>query len=315
MITIPVTVTGDHWLNPQQVSTALELTDPKETLILDICSEGPSLYRLGVIDAVLTHCERQSRDPGSVYISRWSNPVETVPFNITGRSDISHFYWASDRYWPQHVITCQQGRSWGFFMGRPTIPRLLLLRHLVEGRDAVLSSMQGGKLSDPVQGINLDREEFGPRPDLETWWQGSGIGSLDGACIRDQYKLDKNTNLSLLKFYDQFHVEIVSESYVYGETFFPTEKTVRPLSAGKPIIVMGPRHFLRRLQQQGFKTWSDFWDESYDDLEGPARVAAIQQLITDLAPRLNKILPAIIPYAKHNRDTLAALIQKHRPGT
>jgi len=56
MITIPITVTGDHWLNVEQVRTSLAESDPRESLVLDICAEGPSLWRLGVLDTVLEHC-------------------------------------------------------------------------------------------------------------------------------------------------------------------------------------------------------------------------------------------------------------------
>jgi len=313
MITIPVTVTGDHWLNPEKVLTSLTLSDPRKTLVLDICAEGPSLWRLGLIDMLLKHCEDVRRDPNTVYISRWSNPIETLPFQRTHRSDISHFYWGSDRYWPSEIMFCTQGRLWGFFMGRPTIPRLLLLQFLSTNSDVLLSRMTGGVVPDTC-GINLDLAEFGNRADLAEWYLGCNIASLDGASIRDQYNAEKNTNQSLLTYYHQFHIEIVTESYLYGETFFPTEKTVRPLAAGKPIIVMGPRQFLRRLREQGFRTWSDLWDESYDDLEGLARLTKIQTVIGEVQRQRDQVLPYLAQHAEHNRSKLAELVRKHRPG-
>lgn len=315
MITIPVTVTGDHWLNPEQVRSRLASSDPQDSVVLDICAEGPSLSRLGVIDMVLAHCEKTQRDIKTVWISRWSNPVESVPFQRAGRSDISHFYWRSDRYQPHGIIPCHEGHLWAFFMGRPTTPRLILLHHMAHTGDALLSRMQGGIIPNNDLGIDCDREEFGRRSDLESWYHACGISSLDGAGIRDQYREDRNTNLSLMSWYDRFHIEIVAESYIYGETFFPTEKTVRPLSAGKPMIVMGPRHFLRRLREQGFRTWADLWDESYDDLEGAARLAQIQAVIADVQQRRDQLLPGLLRYAEHNRTTLSHLIQRHRPGS
>jgi hypothetical protein len=314
MITIPVTVTGDHWLNVEQVHTNLATSDPRETLVLDICAEGPSLWRLGVIHTLLAHCEAKGRDPKTVYISRWSNPVESIPFQRAGRSDVSHFYWGSDRYWPPGCLPCTQGHLWGYFMGRPTVPRLILLHLMSHTPDALISRMLGGIIPNKDQGTNVDCEEFGPRPDLESWYHACEITSLDGARIRDQYRADQNTNLALLSWYDRFHIEIVAESYIYGETFFPTEKTVRPISAGKPLIVMGPRHFLQRLRDQGFRTWSDLWDESYDDLEGPARLTEIKAVIADVQQRRDQIIPALYQHAEHNRTVLASLVQRHRPG-
>ncbi len=314
MITVPITVTGDHWLNPEEVRMALALSDPRETVVLDICAEGPSLWRLGVIDTIMSHCKSRDRDPETVYISHWSNPVESVPFQRVDRSDVSHFYWQSDRYWPPACVPCDQGHLWGFFMGRPTLPRLILLQRLFQTEDALISCMLGGKIPDSSQGVDIDSQEFGVRPDLASWYQDCNIPSLDGASIRDQYLPDQNTNLSIMAWYDRFHIEIVTESYIYGDTFFPTEKTVRPMSAGKPIIVMGPRFFLRRLQSQGFKTWADVWDESYDDLEGAARLAKIEAIIADIQQRRNEIISTCMKHAEHNRTTLAQLVQRHRPG-
>jgi len=315
MITIPVTVTGDHWLNPDQVMITLALSDPQETVILDICAEGPSLRRLGVIDTVMAHCHSTGRLPDTVFVTRWSNSVESVPFQRTHRSDVSHFFWLSDRYWPQHIIACEQGHLFGFFMGRPTMARLALLQHLSRYHDAVLSVMGGGTVPTD-QGRNADLAEFSglDRDALAAWYHGCGIASIDGAVIRDQYSVDHNTNQSLLAHYDRFHIEIVAESYVLGDTYFPTEKTVRPLAAGRPMIVMGPRHFLRRLRDQGFQTWQDLWDENYDDLEGAARLDQIKAVIEDVAQRRHSILPHLAAHAQHNRQNVEAIIKRHRPG-
>ena len=79
------------------------------------------------------------------------------------------------------------------------------------------------------------------------------------------------------------------------------------------MIVMGPRHFLRRLRDQGFRTWSDIWDETYDDLEGPARLAQIQTIIQDVHQRRDEVIAIGQQHADHNRATLANIVQKHRP--
>jgi len=312
MITIPVTVTGDHWLNPEHVYDALAKTNPQEHVVLDIRAEGPSLQRLGVIAAVMDQCQKLNRDPSTVSLSRWSNPVESVPFARMDRSDVSHFFWISERYRPGSAIQCVAGHLYGFFMGRPTMARLSLLHELSLHHDALLSVMNGGFLPRD-QGINQDRQEFHDLDcaALQAWYQDIQISSLDGATIRDQYNAECNTNLSLLAHYHRFHIEIVAESYVLGETYFPTEKTVRPIAAGKPFIVMGPRFFLRRLQDQGFRTWGDHWDESYDDLEGRDRLNRIKKLIADIAVRRDSIVPHL--EVEHNRLNLQTIIQRYQP--
>jgi hypothetical protein len=106
----------------------------------------------------------------------------------------------------------------------------------------------------------------------------------------------------------------VAESYIYGDTFFPTEKTVRPLAAGKPILVMGPKHFLQRLKDQGFQTWANLWDETYDEMEGMERLFMIRTVIDDVRQRRADIIPYLQQHSKHNRTVLSDLVGKHRPG-
>ena len=51
----------------------------------------------------------------------------------------------------------------------------------------------------------------------------------------------------------------------------------------KPMIVMGPAHYLEHLRQLGFRTFGDFWDESYDGYEGADRYSKILKLINELS--------------------------------
>jgi hypothetical protein len=87
---------------------------------------------------------------------------------------------------------------------------------------------------------------------------------------------------SVGKYVDQFEIELVCESYTIGDTFFPTEKTIRPITAGKPMLVYGPKSFLARIKALGFQTYSNCWSENYDQLEGPARWQAIRLIIDSL---------------------------------
>jgi hypothetical protein len=100
--------------------------------------------------------------------------------------------------------------------------------------------------------------------------------------VGDQYRGQVDTNLSLLKFYNQFQIEIVAETMCAGTTFFPTEKTFRPITGRRPILVFGPIHFLNNLRGLGFRTYSECWDESYDQYQGHERWQRIQQVINSI---------------------------------
>ena len=87
----------------------------------------------------------------------------------------------------------------------------------------------------------------------------------------------------LTDLYKDILVDVVVESHVAGNTFFPTEKTVRPMLLKKPFIMFGSCNYLEHMRQMGFRTFADFWDEDYDGYEGADRLNRIQQLIDSIA--------------------------------
>jgi hypothetical protein len=147
------------------------------------------------------------------------------------------------------------------------------------------------------------------------WWNSANISSLDGCAVRDQFRGNANTNGSLLSnWYHAFDVELVAETYTHGETFFPTEKTVRPIVGGKSMLIYGPRNYLARLRDLGFQTWHNVWDESYDQLQGPERWAAMKTVIDDLVQRDHQQLyQQCWPMIQHNRQQLQQIIQQYQP--
>jgi len=87
----------------------------------------------------------------------------------------------------------------------------------------------------------------------------------------------------LTKLYQDILVDLVVESHVAGNTFFPTEKTIRPMLLKKPFVIFGSKDYLAYLRQMGFRTFSDFWDEDYDGYLGKERYLRIIKLIDHIA--------------------------------
>lgn len=87
----------------------------------------------------------------------------------------------------------------------------------------------------------------------------------------------------LTDFYQDILIDIVVESHVAGNTFYPTEKTTRPMWLKKPFITFASKDYLCYLRQMGFRTFSDFWDEDYDGYQGRDRYLRILQLIDNLS--------------------------------
>jgi len=71
-------------------------------------------------------------------------------------------------------------------------------------------------------------------------------------------------------YYEKTYFELVCEtlgSLDYDDTFWITEKTVKPIAMGHPFIVLSTKHFLKNLKKLGFKTFGNYIDESYDECD------------------------------------------------
>jgi hypothetical protein len=321
MITIPIVCAGDHWLNPEEVKTAIENADSDDTILLDLRAEGPSLHALGVVDLVRHFCGLRGIDLEDVWVDGWSNTVEQIPFKSTRTRItydplhwVSHFFWYSDRYRPRDIIEYHDDKTFGFFMGRPCLPRLCMLRDLSD-RDDVLLSVMLGASTVPGYGVDVYQSDFWNHhyPGIDQWFRAQEFTSLDGSSVQDQYDPGKNTNQSILAFYGKFAIEIVAESYIYGDSFFPTEKTVRPLLAGRPMLIMGPRKYLSQLRELGFRTWGDLWDETYDDHQGLERWQKLLSVIDGIPENFRKIQQSLREISRHNRERAIYLADRYRP--
>ena len=93
-----------------------------------------------------------------------------------------------------------------------------------------------------------------------------------------------------ITMYRDIFVDIVSETHVIGNTFYPTEKIARPMWLKKPFIMFASKDYLCYLRQMGFKTFNDFWSEEYDGYEGRDRFELIIKLIETLASKSQKEL-------------------------
>ena len=83
--------------------------------------------------------------------------------------------------------------------------------------------------------------------------------------------------------YDSSLISVITESNFYTEDVFNTEKTWKAIANKHPFILVGPKHSLKYLKSLGYKTFSDFFDESYDDIENPtARLMTIVKLCRDI---------------------------------
>lgn len=76
---------------------------------------------------------------------------------------------------------------------------------------------------------------------------------------------------------------VVTETVASGRRWHLTEKTFKPICMQMPFVLVGTHRSLEYLRGYGFKTFGDFWDESYDlEIDDHKRISMIADVLADL---------------------------------
>ena len=99
---------------------------------------------------------------------------------------------------------------------------------------------------------------------------------------------------------------VVTETEFWSSKEHLTEKVFKPIISEMPFVLLGPAHSLKYLRSYGFLTFSDWIDESYDDIEDPIqRILVLNDAIAKLCVRSNSELEVLLkqmePVLTHNR--------------
>lgn len=159
-----------------------------------------------------------------------------------------------------------------------------------------------------VDDLNYYKEQY---PDL-----------IEMLPIEYDLSLDLNIPNAVSKL--QWEVQQVSYIQVVNETLFNShknhmfinEKTLKPISCLQPFIVSGMTGSLAHLHELGFKTFSKWWDESYDlETDFAKRTDKIINVVNELCERSHNehlsMLSDMYPVLDHNRKILMKLPKKH----
>jgi hypothetical protein len=101
---------------------------------------------------------------------------------------------------------------------------------------------------------------------------------------------------------------LITESRFY--TDFPnfSEKTLRVIYSGRPFLLLAPPGTLKLLQQLGIKTFNEFWDESYDDIQDHTqRFQRVMEIAVEILSKENPSLEPFVPVLEHNQRQLASM--------
>lgn len=115
---------------------------------------------------------------------------------------------------------------------------------------------------------------------------------------------NSHTN-GLHSVYQNCFVDVVNETRFAQPTANFSEKVFQAMQYQKPFIVVAPPKTLEYIKSLGFRTFNDFWDESYDDeLDHGERLAKIFDLITEISnmtiDESRALYEKMIPVVMHN---------------
>ena len=109
--------------------------------------------------------------------------------------------------------------------------------------------------------------------------------------------------------YKSTYFSIVTESLFYEPGAYLSEKIWKPIQHLHPFVLVGKPNMLKFLHNLGFKTFSEFWDESYDTIED--NTIRIDKICSVLSNLLNKskqewdeLNTKLKPILLHNRKLL-----------
>ena len=215
-------------------------------------------------------------------------------------------------------------KTFGIFIHRSQWDRLLLSSHLYKNHKEITMQTFRKNLGDPAHMIEMGLDQL--------FWLLSCNNKLDPTVIQQlcdfisslphnngiewQYTDQQATvDQRLTGWYNNIFLDIVCEKMVTGQTFFPTEKTARPLATKTPFLIMASPNYIKNLHRLGFRSFRKFWDESYDYQQGVQRTESIQRIIDELARlpinELRDMYQEMLPILEHNHKIYHSLTGKN----
>lgn len=153
----------------------------------------------------------------------------------------------------------------------------------------------------------------------------SARGLLEQWIMGIPYTVEKNSQydhmhypLNLRYYFEQSDINIVCETEPYGSNTvysgsgfgsFLTEKTYKAILFKTPFVILTECHGLKALRAFGFKTFSPWFDESYDDIEDfdlriEAVIAEVKRLSLMSENEFQVMLHEINEIVEHNHRVL-----------
>lgn len=207
-------------------------------------------------------------------------------------------------------------KTFGIFVNRSQWDRLLLSGHLYNNHREITMQTYRKDPARPADMIELGIDQL--------FWRLSSNNSLDAPAIQrlcnfisslphnggsewSRISQQSTVDNNIMSWYNNIFVDVVCEKMVTGQTFFPTEKTARPLATKTPFLIMAAPNYIKNLKRLNFRSFNRWWSEEYDQQQGVQRVQSIQRIIDDLAKldrkQLEDMYQQMQPILEYNYKT------------
>ena len=294
--TVYLTVIDSHVYNfDQNVVDIIYGLQNYERVILDVIEESPDFTNLGIGETLRKIIDTYNVPYGKL-ILRTGNLAEQsniLPIEIHDRLDPKLQYLAHNDIAGIKMSPIKKdiSKHFGIYIGRSNYTRLALASYL----DMYYSDLTDITFHcDPCDDfhkshIGLDKllHYFGVRhPVSRAATQFiQKIPITKDLVVEYPITTDKPI-VGLSNSYSNIFMDVVCETMFTGDVFSGwTEKTRRTMLFETPFLLFGPRNFLAHLKKLGYKTFSNWWNESYDYSEGVQRINEMTRIIDDLAKK------------------------------
>jgi len=237
-----------------------------------------------------------------------------IPLDRTDYTTVYHYGLSSIQKKQDHITTKNLINPGGIkkflvFNRRPRLYRVLIHAAIKSSQTLDHNSYTGlEKFTDLKDQLNFFKDMCSRIPQGGRMYEYL-LNNVD-TYTQDGYELDadleENQAFSFpITFYFNTLISIVTETETHKDCVFFSEKIFKPIIALHPFIVISSQNFLKELKHLGYRTFSDYWDESYDEIEDEvARFNAVLKLIEDLNQKPLKDLKTMyfnmMPILEHN---------------
>lgn len=289
--------------------------DQHKNIIIDLLNEGPDLTETNLYP-LLEQLHNKGIEHNQIKILT-GNMVET--FNLFEVQKHPEFMFELKEF---QRISYQLPKKktiknhFGCLISRCNLPRLIVSSHLWDQySDQIFQTFHYQSQNDYHRShLGLENLLFYYGIDSEEYNQAEKF-LRSGPKFQDtiqSYPILHPENLTgPCKWYPNFFVDIVCETFYSGDTFFVTEKFWRAVATKTPFIIQGPSNILKRLRQLGFQTFNRWWDEGYDEDPYYYKLIEIKKTIAHVSQysieELNNIYNEMQPVLEHNYNRMMNL--------